>query len=222
MWMEKCRTHQFVVQFPGNDTFPRMKSLLCWLGNDFLRQPGERYLYRSTIFKCPLCWNTTVVFRHGQPMLESHGGIPAHFHPMTEDHWCFHSVNICKIYSGLSTCGCHLWWKCELYISIVILTIVLIIVFNMIEWVFNDVHTNHHMHLNIMLFTWIITNTIILYCHIWDRYFLFVCVIYMNDRKYDNFTLSYLWSFFFLLCQKENKIVNTYTNMNNENGLLKV
>ena len=33
---------------------------------------------------------------------------------------------------GLSTFGCHLWWKCEMYISIV-LTIILIIVFNMID-----------------------------------------------------------------------------------------
>ena len=54
---------------------------------------------RSTIFKCPLCWNTTMVFYHGQPMLESHSSIPTHFHPMTEDHHCFHSVNICEIYS---------------------------------------------------------------------------------------------------------------------------
>ena len=54
--------------------------------------------YRSTIFKCLLYWNTTVVFCHGQPVLESCSAIPTHLHPMTEHHCCFHSVNICEIY----------------------------------------------------------------------------------------------------------------------------
>ena len=90
---------------------------------------------------------------------------------------------------GLSTCGCHLWWECELHIS-VILTIVLIIVFNMIDRMsFQNACTKLcHMHLNIMLFTWTIANTI-------------------------SFTLSYLHSFIFFVSEKENMIVNTYADM---------